>query len=298
MKPKVLVIVGSTASGKSALAVRLAKKFNGEVISADSRQVYKGLNVGTGKITKKEMSGIPHHLLDVADPKKPFSVSDYKELTEKSIRYIVYKDKLPIIVGGAGFYIDAITGRATLPEVPPNKKLRRVLEKKSKEELFKILKKKDPKRAEIIDKDNKVRLVRALEIVEALGKVPEIKNNKINNRKYIFIGLRPEQKELERRIYKRLIERLPGMIREAKSLRRKGLSIKRMEALGLEYRYLARFLQNKITKEEFVTQLFAEIKKYSKRQWVWFKRNKEIEWFEPNEFKEIAKYASISLKGD
>jgi tRNA dimethylallyltransferase len=127
MKPRVLVIVGPTATGKSDLAVRLAKKFKGEIISADSRQVYAGLDIGTGKITKAEMKGVPHYLLDVANPKKKFSVVKYVELAEKAIQEIVNKGKLPIIVGGTGFYIEALVDGVVLPDVPPDNKLRKKL---------------------------------------------------------------------------------------------------------------------------------------------------------------------------
>ena len=157
---KILVIVGPTASGKSDLAVKLAKKLNGEVISADSRQVYKGLDIGTGKISRKEMRGVPHHMLDVADPRKQFSVDLYKKMAEEELRYIDERGKLPIIVGGTGFYIDAVAGGVVLPDVPPNKKLRAILGKKSNAALFKMLKKRDPKRAKMIDANNKVRLIR------------------------------------------------------------------------------------------------------------------------------------------
>ncbi len=298
-KPKILVIVGPTASGKSDLAVKLARKFKGEIISADSRQVYKGLDAGTGKITKAEMRGIPHHMLDIANPKKQFSVAEYKKLAEEEMENILKRNKLPIVVGGTGFYADAITNRVILPEVPPNKALRKRLEKMSTEKLFALLKKKDAERAKNIDKHNKVRLVRALEIVEALGKVPRIKTKTSKDTKYIWVGLKPKQKDLEKKIYQRILQRLPKMIREAEKLRATGLSFKRMEELGLEYRYLARLLQNKITKKEFVEQLFAEIKKYSKRQMTWFKRNQNIKWFKPSEFKSLEKYARMSLeKGD
>ncbi len=280
MKKKVLVIVGPTASGKSALGVKLAQKFNGEVISADSRQVYKGLDIGTGKITKSEMHGIPHHLLDVANPRSQFSAAEYKKLALKKIEEILEKNKLPIIVGGTGFYIDALT--LNLPEVPPNKDLRKRLEKKSAEELFKILKKKDKVRAKTIDKHNKVRLIRALEIIESLGKVPKYREHLNNN--FILIGLLP--KNIDNRIYKRLLKRLPGIIREVKKLHNPpaggGLSWKRMHELGLEYRYIAMFLQNKLNKEETIEKLYTEIKKYSKRQRLWFKRNREIKWFNPD----------------
>jgi tRNA dimethylallyltransferase len=279
MKQKVLIIVGPTASGKSDLAVRLAKKLNGEIISADSRQVYKGLDVGTGKITKKEMLGIPHYLLDVADPMKQFSVVEYKNLASKALKEIVAKNKLPIIVGGTGFYIKAIACDVLFPAVPPNARLREKLSKLSAEELFKMLTLKDRNRAQNIDPKNKVRLIRALEIVDALGKVPEIQKQN-SNYEFIYIGLKPDQKVLEEKILTRLKLRMPKMIKEAETLHKKGLSWQRMEELGLEYRYLARLLQKKLAKEQFEKELFSEIKKYSKRQMTWFKANKEITWFE------------------
>lgn len=274
MKPKVLVIVGPTASGKSALAVKMAGKFNGEIISADSRQVYKGLNIGTGKITKSEMKGIPHHLLDVADPKKQFTVAEYKELAEEKIEEILGKGKMPIIVGGTGFYIQALT--MTLPSVPANPHLRTQLFKKTAPDLYKMLKKLDKNRAKDIDKHNRVRLVRAIEVAMALGKVPKMKI--VEQYDFIYIGLKP--KDLDKRIYERLLQRIPNMIKEAESLHTKGLSWKRMEELGLEYRYLSRLLQKKLTHKEFVEKLYSEIKKYAKRQMTWFKKNKEINWFD------------------
>ncbi|MGB3921896.1 MAG: tRNA (adenosine(37)-N6)-dimethylallyltransferase MiaA [Minisyncoccia bacterium] len=287
-KKKVLVIVGPTASGKSSLAVRLAKKFGGEIISADSRQVYKGLDIGTGKITKKEMWGVQHHLLDVASPKKQFSVSEYKKLAEEKMGKI----KFPIIVGGTGFYIDALTGRTDFPEVPPNKSLRKKLNRKSSAELFNLLKKKDPRRAKTIDPNNKVRLVRALEIVGALGKVPTIpKLSRTLEYKFIYVGLKPDN--LDERIYKRLIKRISGIIRETKKL-----PFERAYELGLEYRYAAIYLKKKISKKEFVEKLNTAIRHYAKRQMTWFKRNKEIKWFtlssvegfKPDEYGKIEKY--------
>ncbi|MFA6601514.1 MAG: tRNA (adenosine(37)-N6)-dimethylallyltransferase MiaA, partial [Candidatus Paceibacterota bacterium] len=159
-----LIILGPTATGKSDLAVSLARKLNGEIISADSRQVYRGLNIGTGKITKKEMGGIKHYLLDVADPKKTFDVTQYVGLAEKAISEIVAKDKLPIICGGTGYYISALVDGIVFPDVPPNPNLRAKLKLKSTSQLGIILKKLDPERYETIDKKNPRRLLRAIEI--------------------------------------------------------------------------------------------------------------------------------------
>jgi len=266
----------------------LAKKLKGEIISADSRQVYKGLNIGTGKITKREMQGIKHHLLDVADPRRQFSVAEYKTLAENSLRYIVTNSKLPIIVGGTGFYIDAVTGRVIFPDVPQNKILRKKLDKLSVEELFKILKKKDPERARAIDSHNKVRLVRALEIIETLGHVPKPNYLLPTTYSFTYIGLKPD--DLEERIYKRLIKRIPGIIRETKKLSRK-----RAYELGLEYRFASLYLQKKLTRQDLVEKLNTAIRQYAKRQSLWFKRNKKIQWFKPNELKKIEKYVRQHL---
>lgn len=292
MKSKVLVILGPTASGKSDLAVKLAKKFKGEIISADSRQVYRGLDIGTGKITKKEMRGIPHHLIDVTNPKKSFSVAEYKTLAESSLKNIRGKNKLPIIVGGTGFYIDVLAGNVRLPKIGPNKKLRGKLEKKSAQTLFKILQSKDPRRAKTIDPHNKVRLIRALEIVEALGKVPRLRNKPSRN--FIYIGLKPDN--LHERIERRLRKRLDGIITESKDLiKQKKITYKRMHELGLEYRYTTLRLQGKISKAEMFEKLHTAIRQYVKRQMTWFKRNRNIKWFKPNEFMKIEKYVRIAL---
>lgn len=277
---KIIVILGQTATGKSDFAVQIAKKIGGEIISADSRQVYKGMDLGTGKITKKEMGRVPHHLLDVVSPKKVFSVSDFKKLADKKIREIIARGYVPIICGGTGFYIDAVVSGTILPEVPPNKKLRATLEKKSAEQLYAILKKLDKTRAKDIDAKNKVRLIRAIEIAKALGKVPKVKNKE----KYdvIKIGLTLPDEILKERIHIRLLSRIKkGMLREIKNLHDNGVSWKRMNDLGLEYRYGALYLQGKLTKAEMIEKLNTEIWHYAKRQKTWFKRDKKIVWINP-----------------
>ena len=276
--PRIVVIVGPTASGKSAYAVKLAKKLKGEIISADSRQVYKGLDIGTGKITKKEMGGIPHHLLDVASPKKVFTANQYVELGRTTIEDILARGKTPIICGGTGFYIDALLGRIALPTVPPNIKLRTQLAKKTAPQLFAMLKKLDTRRARDIDPKNPVRLIRAIEIAKALGRVPATKPKPLPYR-IEWIGIQMAETKLRTRIKKRLYARMKaGMVAEARGLHKAGLSYKRMTALGLEYRHLALFLQKKISKADMCIQLEKEIWHYAKRQMTYWKRNTEIEW--------------------
>jgi tRNA dimethylallyltransferase len=294
-KNNVLVILGPTASGKSDLAVKLAKRFNGEVISADSRQVYKDLNIGTGKITKKEMRGVPHHLLDIVSPKTNFNVAKWQKFANKKIRGIISRNKLPIICGGTGFYIDAVTKGVVLPEVLPNRKLRDELKNKSAAELCKILENLDPNRLKNIDVNNPVRLIRAIEIAKAIGKVPIISEQKPPF-DILNIGLKLDDKILRENINKRLEKRIKqGMINEAKKLHKAGLSWKRMEQLGLEYRYLALFLQNKISKETMFEKLQFEIWHYAKRQMTWFNKDKTIKWLKP-EYKTIEKEVGKFLK--
>ena len=298
MKPKILVILGPTATGKSDLAVRLGRKYNGEIISADSRQVYKSLDIGTGKITKKEMMGIPHHMLDVISPKKVFSVSLWKRIAEEKIQDILSRNKLPIICGGTGLYIQSVVDGVVFPEVPPDFVFRKKLEKKSVQELFTMLKKLDPRRAGEIEKENPVRLIRAIEIAIYLGNVPKMTKEK-SPYDTLQIGLTLPEKDLKQRIHTRLISRMKkGMAREAQNLHASGLSWKRMRELGLEYRYLADFLQKRIFKQELNGLMERGIWDYVKRQMTWFKRDRQIKWHSPSDIrkitKEVAKFLGLS----
>lgn len=278
-RPKILVVLGPTASGKSDLAVKLALKFNGEVISADSRQVYTGLNIGSGKISKSGMRGVPHHMLDIVSPKKVLTVEEFKEKAFVVIDDIISRGKLPIICGGSGFYIQAVVDNVTFPDVPANPALRKKLEKFSAEELIEKLEKIDPRRAKEMDPHNKRRIIRALEIATKLGKVPE----STKEPKYIpfMVGIKTSPDILREKIHIRLLYRIKkGMIDEAKKLRKSGVSLKRMENLGLEYRYLARHISGKLSKEEMLTKLENEIWQFARRQMTWFKRDKRIKWFD------------------
>lgn len=277
---KIIVILGQTASGKSDLAVRLAKRFKGEVISADSRQVYKGMDIGTGKITKKETKGVPHYLLDIASPKRQFTVAQYKGKALKAIDKIYNRGRIPIICGGTGFYIQAVVEGLDIPKVKPDWGLRQRLEKETTETLFNKLEDLDPKRAKTIDRYNRRRLIRALEIVIKTGKlVPEFTTKPSFD--VLMIGVKKSLDELKELIKNRLLRRIEqGMINEVKRLIKSGVSWKRLDDFGLEYRYVARYLQGKLNKQEMIEKLQKEIEHYAKRQMTWFKREKTIHWIE------------------
>jgi tRNA dimethylallyltransferase len=300
-RQKIIVVVGPTASGKSELAVKLAKKFNGEIISADSRQVYKGLDIGTGKITNREMKGIPHHLLNVISPRGKFSVHDFIVRARKTIDDIVTRGKIPIIAGGTGFYIDAFVGRTIIPNIPADISLRKKLEMKTSAQLLTILQKKNPKRAnEIIKKNeqnNKRRIIRAIEVATKLTECPRVTLGHSLKYDVFWIGIEVDRKKLREKIHERLIERLRrGMVDEAKNLHAHGLSYKRMEDLGLEYRYLARFLRKKISKDEMIEQLSAKIWQYARRQMTYWRRNINIHWFAPKQMAKAEQLVSSFLK--
>ena len=293
LRKKLIVILGPTASGKSDLAVKLAQKFNGEVISADSRQVYRNMDIGTGKVTQKEMAGIPHHLLDVVSPKRRFTVVQYQKLAFQSINRILKRGKIPILCGGSPFYVYSVVEGWIFPKLKPDWKLRKKLEKESPEELLKILKKLDLKRSKTIEKKNKRRLIRAIEICKKLAKVPKLKKEKKFN--CLLIGIRKSKTELRKLIERRLLKRLKkGMIAEVKKLRKSGVSFKRLEEFGLEYRFVALYLQKKINHKDMVEKLKKEIEKFSKRQMTWFKKDKRIHWTPPTHYP--YKYAEKLVK--
>ncbi len=295
-KRAVIAIVGPTSSGKTSLSIRLAGMLSGEVISADSRQVYRGLDLISGKVTKKEAGGIPHHLLDVADPKKVYSASLYVERAGKALEDILTRGRIPIVVGGTGFYIDTLLRGLSLPEVPPNTKLRKKMAQKTASELFLILKKLDPRRARTIERKNPARLIRAIEIATALGSVPKLKRQKVPYF-VLWLGLKPSDQLLEQNIRTRIRERLvSGMVREAKRLHAQGLPFRRMRELGLELGHLADLLEKKIDSKTFEEGLTRDSVRYAKRQMRWFKRAKDIHWFASGRDKKIDRLIKRFLK--
>ncbi len=310
-KTNLLVILGPTAVGKSAIAVELALKYNGEVISADSRQVYRGLNIGTGKITQEEMKGVPHHLLDIADPDERLTALDWKKKAEIVIADITSRGKLPIICGGTGFYISSLIDDLGFPEVPADTEEQKKLELKSAEELFDELKKLDPERAKTIDMKNKRRLSRAITIARALGTVPKLTSTKdTDDGQYnvLQIGIILPDPELRSRIHARLVQRVEitnengvDMLQEAQLLHAPSpagmnLSFERMTELGLEYRYLAEYLQMKINKKELILILSTKIWQYARRQKAWWKKDTRIKWHAPDDMVGIENELNSFLK--
>jgi tRNA dimethylallyltransferase len=318
IKPKkIIVLVGPTASGKSELAVLLAKKLNGEIVSADSRQIYKRMNLGTGKVPGKWLKNkfvyrnIPHYCIDYINPSRQYSSGSFQRDAKKAISDILKQGKLPILCGGSAHWVDAVIFNQQLPDVKPNKKLRALLEKKSTGQLFKQLQKLDQVRAQSIDAKNPHRLIRALEIVITTGKPVPSLTSKLSPLTSLWLGIKTNQSSIYKKIDKRLKERLnAGMIDEVKRLhfgslpRRgkakegatKGLSWKKLESFGLEYKYISLYLQGKITYDEMFTRLSFAIKHYSKRQLTWWKKNKEIIWFDLKNQTKIFKVTEKFLK--
>lgn len=301
-KLKLLVIVGPTASGKSELAVAIAKTvarknlggFRGaEIISADSRQIYRGLDIGTAKVpgrwtkprfggsaSKKAVfmhKGIPHHCIDFVSPKKFFSVAEFRRCAEAAIQDISGRGKLPIVAGGTGFWIDALVSGTTIPAVPPNPASRKKLEKKSARELLALLTNIDPRRSRSIEKKNPRRLIRAIEVARALGRVPPMR--KRSPYEALWIGIRPDEKVLAQRIKTRsgaMARR--GLGREVKILREKKTPKKRLREFGFEYRLALEAEEGTISKKELAEQLTRETLRYALRQTAWWKKNRAVRW--------------------
>lgn len=270
-----IVILGPTASGKSSLGVKLAQRFHGVVISADSRQVYRGMDIGTGKITKREMRGVPHYLLDVASPRTQYSVAKYVRDVTKIIRRMPVTTPI-FLVGGSPFYIDALTKPNSFSPVPPNPALRRRLAGWSNARLVARLQKINPARLSKIDTANRRRIIRAIEIASHKGK---IMSPSLPAMRVLKIGIQLPKKTLHRNIDQRVDQRMKrGMVYEVRKLHQRGLSWKKLDAFGLEYRFLSRFLRGQLAKPAAVEQLKSATHDFAKRQMTWWKRDADIHW--------------------
>ncbi|MFA5208472.1 MAG: tRNA (N6-isopentenyl adenosine(37)-C2)-methylthiotransferase MiaB [Candidatus Paceibacterota bacterium] len=276
VKPKLIVVLGPTASGKTDLAIDLAKKFNGEIVTADSRTIYKEMDIGTAK--PKELKKVPHYLIDIVSPDEEFNVALFKQEAVKKIDEIIESGRLPILVGGTGLYIKSIVENLDFPQVKADEKLRKKLEKKNTEELFEMYKDLDKEGANKIDKNNRRRLIRAIEVSLSL-KEPFFKERKKEPIYDILqIGIKINKKELEERIRKRVdIMIKQGLEKEVKKLSKKyGFNIPPMQTIG--YREWEDYFDKKETLENTIEKIKTNTIKFAKRQMTWFKKDKTIKW--------------------
>jgi len=296
-KPKLIVILGPTASGKTELAIKLARKFNGEIVNADSRQIYKKMDIGTNKIDigywildKKNnvrknniqypiSNIIPIYLISTINPDQQFSLAQYKKLGINKIKEIKRRNKIPFLVGGTGLYISSVIDNLEIPKAPPNNKIRERLNKLSAEKLFEKLRKVDLKSAKIIGKNNKRKLIRSLEVYEITGRpfsAQQIKGQPLFN--VLQIGIKIDREKLYKKIDQRVNKMIKiGLIEETKKLAEKySFSLPAMSGIG--YQEIGLYLKNKITLDEAVQKIKFRTHQYARRQMTWFRRDKRIRW--------------------
>lgn len=286
-KPKVIAIVGPTASGKTSYAIELAKKIDSEIISADSRLVYKGFDIGTAKPTKTEQNGVPHHMIDIVEPEFEYSAGLYKTEAAKIIKEILSRGKTPIIAGGTGLYIDILLKNYTLPQIEANHELRNKLKKFSKEDLYEQLLKLDPQAGDIININDGKKIIRAIEIIKTSGKsLKEARGIADEEYDIEWIGRNFDRETLYARINKRVdIMVESGLIDETQKLLSKhGRTPNLVNTIG--YREIIGYLDNKYSLEEALELLKKNTRNYAKRQLTWFRKNENITW---NIYPEILK---------
>lgn len=286
-KPKVIVICGPTASGKTSLSISLAKKINGEIVSCDSMQIYKEMDIGSAKPTVEEMQEIKHYLVDFVSPEKRYSVSEYKEDASKAIEEIINKGKTPIIVGGTGLYLNSLIYNIQYNEMEVDLNYRRELEKEAEEYGLEVLynraKEIDPEAMEKVSANDKKRITRVLEIYNATGRNKtelEKKSRKEVPYNYLIFGINMERSILYDRINKRVDIMLEqGLIEEVENLINKYSNMP-TAMQGLGYKEVKEFLDGNISKEEMIEKIKMETRRYAKRQITWFKRIKNIIWLD------------------
>ena len=278
-KSKLIVIAGTNASGKSGLGIELALKFGGEIVSADSRQVFRGLDLGSGKVTNEEMKGVPHFLLDVAEPGDFFSLKDYQQLCYKAIDDIISRSRIPFLVGGTGLYVNSVVDGYELTDAPVDEVLRKKVEAMSRDELEELLRSKLGEIPDNLDLNNKRRMERAAEKV-LMDKPLNLESRKRYDT--LVLGVTWERQKLYKRIEERLDRRLKqGMIEEVEGLMEQGVSDDFLYKLGLEYRYIMLYLRGRFaSKDEFRNKLFMEIRHLAKEQMTWFRKRKDIIWID------------------
>lgn len=295
-KPKVIVICGPTASGKTALSIELAKKINGEIISCDSMQIYKYMDIGTAKPTLEEQKEVKHHLIDFVEPNQRYSVAEYKKDAEKSIEEILSKGKTPIIVGGTGLYVDSLIYGIEYPEIELDEEYRKQLEKeieeKGLESLYNKAKEIDSKAMEKISPNDKKRIMRVVEIYKATGKTKteqeiESRTHEVKYDYKVF-AIKMDREKLYERINKRVdLMVKKGLIEEVQNILKKYDKFP-TAMQGLGYKEVVEYLDGKTTKEEMIDKIKMQTRRYAKRQITWFKKNKQTVWIENNELSKIS----------
>ncbi len=276
-KPRLIAVVGTNASGKSGLSIALAARFDGEVISADSRQVYCGLDLGSGKVTREEMRGVPHHLLDVCAPGAFFTMADFQRLAYEAIDGVLARGKTPFLAGGTGLYVDAVCEGYQMSQIAPDLAYRRELEALPTGRLYELLQQRQPGRE--IDAHNRNRIMRALEKLHDGDTAGDRRESRYETLK---LGVTWPREELCARIDERLERRVrEGMIEEVQGLLDAGVSADFLYRLGLEYRFISQYLLGEIkNREDMLEQLSRAIKRFAKRQMTWFRRDKAIHWLD------------------
>ena len=302
-KPKIIVICGPTASGKTALSIQLAKTIDGEIVSADSMQIYKDMDIGTAKPTYEEMDGIKHFLIDTVSPTKRYSVANYKKDALNAIEEILKKGKTPIVVGGTGLYVDSLVQGIEYDDIEVDLKYRKELEKNAEEKgleyLYKNALEIDPLAMEKISQNDKKRIFRVLEIYHSTGKTKTVQEKKSKEKEnpyeYIVFAIDMERQKLYERINKRVDIMLEnGLVDEVKSLINKYKELP-TAIQGLGYKEVILYLKKEITYEEMVEKIKQETRHYAKRQLTWFRKNKEIIWIDG--LNDIQNNINIILKG-
>ena len=294
MKPPLIIVLGPTASGKSSLGIALAQRFHGEIVSADSRQVYRSLDIGTAKVTAQEQAQVPHHLLDVVEPGEIYTVSQFQHAAIAAIDAILSRQHIPFLVGGSPHYIQAVVDNLDMPQVAPQPVLRAQLEQRPLPDLLQELEELDPKSFAVIDRNNPRRVIRALEVCISTGK-PFSEQRGLANPLYrpLLIGIQWPREVLYSRIDARVDERMQqGMVQEVQGLLASGISHERLEALGLEYRFIDRWLRGEFSSEEqMVERLKYAIHDFTRRQLTWFRRDTRIVWIDGGDGDSMAQEA-------
>ncbi len=282
-KKPLLVILGGTASGKTALSIKIAKEFDGEIISTDSRQVYKYMDIGTAKVTRAEAEGVPHYMIDIVEPSDEFTLADFVRRAKRHIQEIHQRNKLPVLAGGTGLYTRAICDNFDIPSVPPNPQLRAKLDKEDSQKLHDKLKKMDAEAANNIHPNNKRYIIRAIER-GMQGKKPDQKAQSDYN--ILKIGIEWEREKLYDRINQRAAEQIEeGLINETKTLLAKGYDEKLPSMSSLGYPEMIKYIKGELTLDEALELLQKNTRNYAKRQLTWFRREPNVIWMNGAEIK-------------